>query len=310
MERSNCNADNSGGGDERFCWWARDTGMKKKVSRLEALVQVDRAPLPKIKNTWGETNWGVGRSQVQFWTCQSNWDAHFHVKMLSRLFDMILEERTGLEIGIWVLSASAEWLKPWLRVRSFMKESWIISSFISQVCVECPMYRHHACYDIPPNTDALLLSWSVQAKGEPDSDSHWWMNLYNKWRQVLWQEERGSVRGESTEELGPKSRNSFAIQGLIVDAASRPICPYPASLPEALLLEGPLPPLLPALFLRFPSLAGLCSLRELPTFSYISSFTISPCSKCCQPFQARQARVLPYEHSWSSGTPISLCLMK
>lgn len=222
---------------------------------------------------------------------------------------MILEERTGLEIGIWVLSALAEWLKPWLWVRSFMKESWIISSFISQVCVECPMYRHHACYDIPPNTDALPSFME-----RPGQRWAWqWLTLMNE---PLQQVEASTLTGRKRfcerreyRRAGPKLRNSFAIQGLIVDAASRPISPYPASLPEALLLEWPLPPLLPAL-LRFPSLAGLCSLRELSTFSYISSFTISPCSKHCQPFQACQARVLPYEHSWSSGTPISLCLMK
>lgn len=160
-----------------------------------------------------------------------------------------------------------------------------------------------------PNTDALPAFME-----RPGQRWAWqWLTLMNEPLQVEASTLTGRKRFCERREYrraGPKLRNSFAIQGLIVDAASRPISPYPASLPEALLLEWPLPPLLPALFLHFPSLAGLCSLRELSTFSYISSFTISPCSKHCQPFQACQARVLPYEHSWSSGTPISLCLMK
>lgn len=43
---------------------------KREVSRLTALVQVDRVPFLKMKNTGGEACWGVGSSQIQFWTCQ------------------------------------------------------------------------------------------------------------------------------------------------------------------------------------------------------------------------------------------------
>lgn len=63
-------------------------------------------------------------------------------------------------------------------------------------------------------------------------------------KEVLWEER---VQKSSAQTW----RNSFVIQGLIVEAASRPIGPYPASPPEALLLGWPRPPLLPALFSGF-----------------------------------------------------------
>lgn len=43
---------------------------KREIWRLVALVQVGRVLLPKMKNTWGETNRGLGQSHVQFWISQ------------------------------------------------------------------------------------------------------------------------------------------------------------------------------------------------------------------------------------------------
>lgn len=105
-----------------------------------------------------------------------------------------------------------------------------------------------------------LLSWSVQAKGEPDSDSHWWMNLYNKWRQVLWQEERGSVRsvrGESAEEFSSNLEEQLCYSrancGLCIQAY-RSISSFPAwgSPPRG---APPTPASCPRLALSFPSWA-------------------------------------------------------
>lgn len=61
MERSEYNLENLGDGKEKFCSWIGDAGTKKReVSRMAALVQVHRVPLPKMKNTWGELTgeWG------------------------------------------------------------------------------------------------------------------------------------------------------------------------------------------------------------------------------------------------------------
>lgn len=164
----------------------------------------------------------------------------------------------------------------------------------------------------PPNTNTIPAFNGLSGQGSTvmnDTDPHWWMNLY-KWRQVLRQEDRTSVRAQSTKELGLNIKELFSLSWPFCRCCV-PVLLDPDQFPcPRISWTGPSHPLLPV----FLSPTGLHPLMDFSPCSSVSSFTIFSASKYCQSFQACQALVLPQEHSRNSDLQIvevsELCLME